>query len=156
MPSNVTAKTKSAPKTSVIATVVAGSILLCIAFIWQWKAPETRTLRVGNASYVLEQAVTANQQRQGLSGRSSMDRKRGMLFVFQREDQQCFWMKDMHFPLDMIWLNANRRVVFLAEEVSPDTYPRTFCSGDPAAYVIELRAGEVQRAGIHKGQVLNF
>jgi uncharacterized membrane protein (UPF0127 family) len=156
MPSNAIAKTKSAPRTRAVFALVAVGILLCVVFAWQQWGAKTRTLQVGKASYTLEQAITSNEQKQGLSGRRAMSKNHGMLFVFQHEDQQCFWMKDMHFPLDIIWMDADRRVVFLAQYVDPSTYPRTFCSGDPAAYVIELPAGAVQRLRIHKGQVLNF
>jgi len=157
MPSNATAKTESAPR-NYSPVILAAAVIILVALVvgWQITAPKTKTLHSGKYSYSLELATTANEQTQGLSGRKSMPKDHGMLFVFQREEQQCFWMKGMKFPLDMEWADASRRVVFLAEQVSPDTYPRKYCSGDTAAYVIELNAGEVQRSGIHKGQVLNF
>lgn len=157
MPSNATAKTASAPKSfSLAVLIVAGLVLLGTVAWWHMLTPKIRTLRAGGQTYHLEIATTDGARERGLSGRQSMPQHDGMLFVFQREEQLCFWMKGMKFPLDMIWTDASRRVVFLAEQVSPDTYPRKYCSGDTAAYVIELNAGEVRKSGIHKGQVLNF
>jgi uncharacterized membrane protein (UPF0127 family) len=113
-------------------------------------------MQAGAHRYSLEVAKSDKEHDKGLSGRKSIPKDKGMVFVFSREEEQCFWMKDMRFPLDMIWVNARHEVVFLAKEAQPNSYPRTFCSSDPAAYVIELNAGEIQRAGIYKGQILKF
>ncbi len=79
-----------------------------------------------------------------------------MLFVFEGVAVQCFWMKDMHFSIDIIWLDAEKRVVHIEKDVSPETYPRTFCPSKPAKYVIELSAGEASRSSIRPGQKLSF
>jgi uncharacterized membrane protein (UPF0127 family) len=65
-------------------------------------------------------------------------------------------MKDMHFPIDIIWTDAHRKIVFLQQHVSPDSYPRTYCPGKPAAYVIELQDGSIDATGMRMEQVLNF
>ena len=157
MPSNVTEKTASAPKRlETVLLLAALGIVICIGLIWQTGKPTQRTLWVGNLHYSLEIAKTEQEHEKGLSGRSALPQNKGMLFVFSREEEQCFWMKDMHFSLDMIWLDAKHKVVFLQQKATPDSYPRTFCSGKPAAYVIELNAGEIQRSGIRNGQLLSF
>lgn len=159
MPSNVTEKTASAPRRLeiVLLTVALAAVIGLGTFkFFSDKPAAGRTLQVGNHKYSLEVAKTEQEHDQGLSGRESLPKDRGMLFVFASEAQQCFWMKGMKFPLDIVWTDAHRKVVFLARNVSPDSYPRTYCSGIPAAYVIELNSGEVDRAGIHKGQMLNF
>jgi uncharacterized membrane protein (UPF0127 family) len=157
MPSNVTAKTASAPKRLEIVLLSAAlGIVICVGIIWQTSKPAERTLQVGRQAYGLEVAKTDKEHERGLSGRTSLAPNKGMIFVFSREEEQCFWMKDMHFPLDMIWLDAKHKVVFLQQKATPDSYPRTFCSSHPAAYVIELNAGEIQRLGIRNGQLLSF
>lgn len=92
----------------------------------------------------------------GLSGRESLTSDSGMLFVFDSPDYQCFWMKDMKFPLDIVWLNSDKQVVYLQENVSPDSYPHNFCSDDLSQYVIELNAGQAREFGITLGQTLEF
>lgn len=116
-----------------------------------------QTLRVNGHTFSLEVASTAQEQSQGLGNRASLPDNEGMLFVFSGVPQtECFWMKDMSFPLDIVWIAADKQVVHIEQDVSPDTYPRSFCPSDPAQYVIELNAGAVASSGIRVGQTLNF
>lgn len=128
-----------------------------LAAIFIARSPQaSRTLHVDGHQYHLELARSTYEHEKGLSGRQSLGYDRGMLFIFQQESQRCFWMKDMYFAVDIIWTDASRRVIFLQQHASPDSYPRTFCSSDPAAYVLELPAGSIADRGIRKGQILNF
>jgi uncharacterized membrane protein (UPF0127 family) len=63
-------------------------------------------------------------------------------------------MKDMRFPIDMLWLDANGRVVTLRGSVSPDTYPAVFSATEPARFVLELPAGYADRHSISLGERL--
>jgi len=91
-----------------------------------------------------------------LGGRLWLSAHQGMLFVYQTPARQCFWMKDMLFPIDIIWVNAQQTVVRVALQVRPESYPQTFCSDQPTMYGIELRAGEAERQGIRRGAHLSF
>ncbi|HEV2403036.1 MAG TPA: DUF192 domain-containing protein [Candidatus Saccharimonadales bacterium] len=113
-------------------------------------------LRTGGQIYYLRQATTATEQAQGLGGRHAMPLYSGMLFIFPTASEQCFWMKDMHFPLDMIWLNSAKQVVYMQAAISPNTYPETFCPESPARYVIELNTGQAHAAHIIVGRTLKF
>jgi uncharacterized protein len=114
------------------------------------------TLRVGDERFALQVANTEREREQGLGGRNSLARNAGMLFSFPDSGAHCFWMKDMKFPLDMVWLNSDKQVVHIAQNVSPQTYPHTFCSSTPARYVVELNAGMVSSVDIHEGGKLHF
>jgi uncharacterized membrane protein (UPF0127 family) len=118
--------------------------------------PPTGRLVLPQATYALEFSVSEQARARGLSGRKNLARDRGMLFVFDEANQACMWMKDMHFSIDIVWLNKTKRVEHIAPNVSPNTYPRTFCSSSPATYVIELPAGTVVKNAIQPGQVLSF
>jgi uncharacterized membrane protein (UPF0127 family) len=113
-------------------------------------------LRSGRHGYQLQMATTAAAQEKGLGDRDSMPAGSGMLFAFPNEATRCFWMKDMRFPLDIIWTNKNKKVVYIQPEISPSTYPDDFCPSTPAQYVIELNAGEAYDAGIRVGETLTF
>jgi uncharacterized membrane protein (UPF0127 family) len=115
----------------------------------------TRTLQLDDARYVLEVASTQDIQAKGLSGRASLPEYQGMLFTYTHPGRQCFWMKDMRFPLDIVWLDAHKVVLHMQQNVSPDTYPQSFCA-DSASYVIELNAGETAKRQIHAGEQLQF
>lgn len=113
-------------------------------------------LDANGKKYLLEIVTTDTERSKGLGDREAMPANQGMLFVFEGVAVQCFWMKDMHFSIDIIWLDAEKRVVHIEKGVSPETYPRTFCPSKPAKYVIELNAGEASRASIRPGQKLSF
>lgn len=104
----------------------------------------------------LEVAQTESALIRGLSGRQHMERDRGMLFKFEQPDRYCMWMKDMHFSLDMLWLDENQSIVHIKKDVSPDTYPQTFCGPDSAKYVVEINAGIADAAGLQVGQRLKL
>ena len=85
-------------------------------------------------------ADTQSLRTQGLSGRESNVSEPGMFFVFDDDSQHEIWMKDMKFPLHLVWLDNNKRVVDITYDVPPDTYPKTFTSAKPARYLIEIDA----------------
>ena len=116
--------------------------------------PATATLQLGDKQYSLDIVSTDETRAKGLGGRAELASSAGMLFVFEHEQQECFWMKDMHFPIDIVWLNDKKQVVHVERNVSPDTYPNQFCPIEPATYVIELGAGQAH--GVSRGQKLAF
>lgn len=99
----------------------------------------------------LEPATTDAARQKGLGGRDKLDAGSGMLFIFDRPDTQCIWMKDMRFPLDIIWLDGTKTVLKQMENVNPDTYPQNFCV-DNSQYVIEINANTSTALGITKGK----
>ena len=106
---------------------------------------------VGERCYKLEKVEDEQSRIRGLSGRESLAEDEGMLFVFDNPGPQCMWMKEMSFSLDMIWLDGGGKVVHMAENISPDTYPRNFCSESSARYVIELNRGSIGGARLQIG-----
>lgn len=111
-------------------------------------------LKVGSRDYSLLTAATAAAREKGLSGRASLPKNQAMLFIFPAEASQCFWMKDMRFPLDTLWLDAHKKVTATQSNVAADSYPQTFCHD--GQYVIELNAGQVRATGLITGQTLRF
>jgi uncharacterized membrane protein (UPF0127 family) len=91
-------------------------------------------------AFRLDSADTLESRERGLSGRSSLPADMGMLFVFDKIGTECMWMKDMHFPLDIVWLNSQDTVVKLAENLSPESYPQQYCA-DNTLFVIEVSGG---------------
>lgn len=133
-----------------ILTILLGMLIgLFISFISIEQ--DTPCTKIGGKCYELEEAQTEDERRQGLSGRQLLAPDEGMLFVFDRPGRQCMWMKDMNFPLDIIWLDGRGRVISIEQGVAPDTYPDNFCSDADSLYVIELNAGEVADSGLRPG-----
>ena len=92
----------------------------------------------------------------GLSGRQSLDEDAGMVFLFKDIELYDFWMKDMKFPIDIIWIDSEKKVVGIEKNVSPDTYPETFASPIPLSTVLELNAFGSEKFGIATGTILVF
>ncbi len=109
----------------------------------------------------MELALTPQEQAQGLSGRAELPPGAGMLFVYDTEGRRSFWMPDMHFPLDMVWINGDCRVVDITRDAPPqapgqslDDLPRY--SVDNAQYILEINAGESATYGIIPGAPVKF
>ncbi len=113
---------------------------------------------IGTTSIPVELARTSAQIQKGLSGRKSLDTEHGMLFMFSKPSVYRFWMPDMHFPLDMIWLNEGR-VVDISHDVT-NTFdpakPVYYTPRRPAQYVLEVNAGFSTAHDIRIGDLVTF
>ena len=96
-------------------------------------------------------ADTEAAREKGLGGRTSLGLDEGMLFVFPKEGKYAFWMKDMRFAIDIVWLSKDGTIIYMKENVSPNTYPASFAPATPAMYVLELPAGYVGSHGVKVG-----
>jgi uncharacterized membrane protein (UPF0127 family) len=94
---------------------------------------------------LLEIVETKEELVLGLSGRHSIAAADGMLFVFSEEDEHGIWMKEMLFSIDIIWINSLGEVVFIEENVSPDTFPNILKPNKSAKYVLEVPSGTVKK-----------
>jgi uncharacterized membrane protein (UPF0127 family) len=116
--------------------------------------PVPYALSFDGAIIHLEIASTAAQQEQGLGGRDSLAQDSGMLFVFIHSSRYPFWMKDMRFPLDIIWLDSSFSVVHVKKHASPESFPELFTPSRDALYALEVNAGVADRLGISDGVTL--
>ncbi len=109
-------------------------------------------IKIGQAVVSVEIADTAEKRTLGLSGRTALLLNAGMLFVFDNEDYHTFWMKDMNFPLDLIWIGADMKIVDIFKNARPDTYPKyAFKPDHPAKYVLEVNAGWAEKNNVAIG-----
>ena len=140
----------------IITIVITVFAVIALILPFALARPATATLRFGQQTYALNIVTSKVAQERGLGDRESIARDRGMLFVFDTAAVQCFWMKDMRFPIDIIWLNSAKKVTYVAANVAPDTYPQKFCGDASTKYVVELNAGEAMHAGIRVGQQVSL
>ena len=113
-------------------------------------------MTIGDATITVEKADTEAARERGLSGRASLAPDTGMLFVFEYSQIRGFWMKDMRFPIDIVWADETGKVVTIAENLSPDSYPQTFYPTSSALYVLEVPAGFVKAHGIAVGDIMEL
>lgn len=112
--------------------------------------------RLGGEVLVLEVADTDALRKQGLSGRDGLMSNEGMLFIFPSKGMYSFWMKDMRFPIDIVWLDDAYRIVDVRERVDPDSYPTVFHPDVSTRYTVELSAGFFAKHGLSKGMSLEI
>lgn len=104
---------------------------------------------------IFAEVVESDPERvRGLSGREHLADGEGMLFVFDADARHAFWMKDMNFPIDIIWFDSDFDVVHIEHSLSPSTYPETFTPPFPARYVLEVPAGFAKVHSIAQGDTL--
>ena len=106
----------------------------------------------------VEVADTHKKRSLGLGKRTSLKKGWGMLFVFEKRKPHRFWMKDMQFPLDIIWLN-NNRIVHIIHDAKPANSlgePEVMTSPVPVNFVLEIAAGRATKLRLKKGQRMKF
>ncbi len=101
-------------------------------------------------------ADTPEKREAGLSGRESLAQDEGMLFVFPEDGIYAFWMKDMRFSIDILWISHAGMVVELQKSVSPETYPATFVPSKDARYVLELPSGWIEAHIVEIGDIVHL
>ncbi|MBI4121020.1 MAG: DUF192 domain-containing protein [Parcubacteria group bacterium] len=113
--------------------------------------PNTTILKLAGAAFFTEVAEAPEERRCGLSLRSHLPKGHTVLFIFEESARHGIWMKDMHFPIDILWLDRDLAVIDYVRNVSPDSYPAVFSPDREAQYVLELNVGTVDRLGITEG-----
>lgn len=117
---------------------------------------------IGDAVYWVDLALTPEERTRGLSGRPSLNIHAGMLFVYDDDGPRTFWMPDMHFPLDMVWIRADCIVDGVTDHV-PNPLPETprdelprYPSTGPVRFVLEINAGQAELNNITPGSPVKF
>lgn len=151
-----------------ITWVIVGSITFLILSILFFAKPlsapsgntnnqkEIISIRPNGGKILAEVVRTEQDKARGLGGRGSIGEPGAMLFVYSQPEKACFWMKDMGFAIDMIWIGADKKIMHIEEDVSPNTFPKSFCPGEPAQFVLELPAGKSRQLGLSPGEQLQF
>lgn len=139
-------------------------LIVFLGLFLQQRQPLTTTdlntqpsLTINDLTIPVAIADTPFLQQQGLSNRTSLPENAGMLFVFSEKMAQHFWMYNMLFPLDVVWI-SDQAVVGIEENIptpSTESIPR-FSSPVPVNYVLELNAGFIKKYGISIGDVVIF
>ena len=139
-------------------------ILLVFAMVAGWyflarRTPnDAQTLIVNDKVFRIEIAETMADRARGLSGRDGLRDDEGMLFIFPIASKYSFWMKDMKFPIDMVWIRDSR-IVGVTADVQPEpdksiwqltSYPPP----EPVDMVFEVAAGVAEKTGMKAGDLV--
>lgn len=115
-----------------------------------------REVTIGTSLVSVDVADTPALREQGLSGRKSLCADCGMLFVFETPGLYGFWMKEMNFPIDMVWVSADKKVVSITKSATPASYPNVFRPSSPVLYVVELPNGYAELHHIQIGDPVSI
>ena len=113
---------------------------------------------INNNCFDVEIAETSAERMKGLMNRESLDENSGMFFIFDKEKEYSFWMKNTLIPLDIIWLNKDMEIVHIEKNVQPceEDPCQRYTPSKPAKYVLELNAGQVDKNNIEVENNLIF
>ena len=103
----------------------------------------------------IEVADTPYKRQTGLMYRKQMDLNQGMLFVFDEERPQSFYMKNTYIPLDIIYIGKNHTVVSIQKDAKP-LDEKSLPSEGPAQYVLEINSGLSDQWELKKGDTINW
>ena len=145
---------KMFPTAARFCAAIAVLLLFCAAPAAPARASGLEPLRIvtatGTHDFQVEIAADERSHEVGLMNRRYMAPDHGMLFEFDREEPQTFWMKSTYIPLDMVFISRSgivTNVVANAEPLSETTIP----SGGPCAAVLELNGGAAAKIGLKAG-----
>ncbi len=140
-----------------IAFIMLLIIVLVIVF-WFASVREIDMVCFQKSCFHVELADTQAERELGLSNRATFSEDTGMLFIFEQEGQYGFWMKDTLIPLDIIWIDKDKQVVFIQKNAEPCKQEpcQTYNPRKNALYVLELNSGMSDKIGLKEGDKLKF
>lgn len=140
----------------IIAFLIAGVLIAAVFIASQKNKSQFKEIKIGNAVINAEIADTPSKQIKGLSGKNELKENQGMLFVYSKPGFYSIWMKDMKFPIDIVWVDENKKIIGVENEVRPESYPKSFEPSGLAKYALEINSGFVKKYGIGVGKTMDF
>lgn len=138
-----------------LATFIAAVLTATFVFFVQKQTPR-HNVTINETTVRVEIADSSAERTRGLSNRPSLEADKGMLFVWDAPGRYGIWMKDMQFPLDIIWIGANKRVVDITKNATPTSYPQVFEPRESAQYILEVNAGFADQHSISTNTPISF
>lgn len=142
----------------IFAIIALILIALTVFGLVKCKKEKTTEVCFKNHCFSVELALKPEEQKRGLTFRENLDLDKGMLFVFKKEAKHSFWMKNTLIPLDIIWINKNKEVIFISENTQPCKESSCFSikPSENAKYVLEINAGISKKIGLTIGDKIDL
>ena len=118
-------------------------------------------ITISDLNVSAEVADTVDKRKKGLSDREELAISSGLLFLFDKSGSYAIWMKDMRFPIDIIWIDESKKIVDIVENAVPqpgkkDEELKRYQPRSGAKYILEVNAGLVRLHNIQMGDTVNF
>jgi len=142
-----------------VALVVIFGAIFLIYRQMQQKNPEQK-IKINEHEITVELVQTQKARENGLSKRNSLNENHGMLFIFEPSSYPQMWMREMNFPIDIIWINKNYEIVYIKKQALPCPRNQNLCTlytpGKPAQYVLEITSGDCDKYNIKVGDIVEM
>lgn len=142
----------------IVISLFLASLVIIQAVSQNYRREKQNRVCFKNYCFYIELALTPEERSNGLMFRESLDFTKGMLFVFEKEGKYPFWMKNTLIPLDIIWINENKEVVFISEntQLCKEYYCPIIEPTKNAKYVLEINGGISKRIGLVVGDKISI
>jgi uncharacterized protein len=138
---------------SIIIICIIVAAVYCISIrTYSFHGNKIEKITIGNNFFYSEVVSNTDKMHKGLGGRNSLCQSCAMLFQFTKPEKYTFWMKDMRFPLDIIWI-SDGKVVYLEKNVS-ENFPGIMIPSTDADQVLEINAGNADKFDIKIGDMI--
>ena len=132
--------------------VVCVGVVAGVLFWQRSVEPRAMTFKIGEGIFHVRLAKSETERARGLSGVARLEHNEGMLFVFPTNGFHGIWMKDIRFPIDILWLAGDGRIIDARENISPSSFPEIFSPAEPARFVVELPSGAISTWKVKVGE----
>jgi len=140
----------------VVFIFIALTFFLISHNVLKYNLANIKEVEIAKTSIKVDLALTPEEQMQGLSGRSALREDEGMLFVFDNPGKYLFWMKNMNFSIDIIWIGEDLHIVYIKKDAKPELYLETYGPDKDAKYVLEVNAGFSEKNNLKEGDMVDF
>jgi uncharacterized membrane protein (UPF0127 family) len=114
-----------------------------------------RSIKINNQIFLVELAQSEKERAKGLGGHRKLNHNEGMLFIFPEATHHNFWMKDMQFDIDILWI-LNDEIVYIEKNVAYKTPEKIYQPKVQSDKVLELLAGITEKDNIQVGDKILF
>lgn len=135
----------------VVATTTAEKI-----YVTKCGEYEKKEIKIGGINIFADISDDDCKRELGLSGRSGLSSNEAMFFIFEKVGKYGFWMKDMKFPIDIIWITEDFSISGVVGNFSPEDYPKVLGSDYVAKYVLEIPTGFAEKNNVKLGDKIEF
>lgn len=149
-------------KNKYVAFLILAIFLMVIFFISTnsfrraQRSENLNIVQLAGKEIVVDIARTSDQRERGLSGRIELKEDEGMLFVFNEPSRHPFWMKDMNFGIDIIWIGEDKKIVYIKKNALPELYPEVYGPEKDSKYVLEVVSGFSDKNNLQLGDEVIF
>ena len=145
-------------KKLVVALIILSAVIAGY-FVYINSSGDSKICIENKKCFVIEIADSDYERTLGLGNRDFLDNESGMLFVFEKETIPGLWMKDMKFPIDIIWINSDFEITGIEKDLRPcvkgEICPIVYPSA-PVKYVFEINAGLSEKYNLSEGNRVLF